>query len=230
MLPCIYRQNKTLTQSFLYQASLLKDRGKLESAMVRNLCIAFFLASASINVLARKELQSPQYPIRRVMKVKKTKMNANILDFIRKPLRPKEGFEGSNSILRKVDLPGNGNPKNFKTINLLGFPLKIAQEVLLMNSERLVAESCRASFYNQTIHSKGCISKTVQVKHCNGKCNSFYVPMGNSAFRFCSNCLPEKSKILVITLICPATLVGFKMVAIRNIESCACQSIKSCSS
>lgn len=137
------------------------------------------------------------------------------------------GNKNSNTI----DFPANSNGF-MDNDHGKGFPvppLKASKLVLLMNSRGLIAEACRASSYNHTIQSRGCIPKTIQLKHCSGRCNSFYVPTERGEFRFCSHCLPKKSKFAAVILSCPGRATGFKVKPVRMIESCACQSVKSCS-
>ena len=198
--------------------------------MGSNLYGIMFVALACMNVFARREIKGPHTSTGGILNSMEIKKKNSILDVIRGPKQAQNNLEKSNRISRKNGLIGFSNQKDAKTNNRFSFPFKVSQYVMLMKSEGLIVETCKASFYKRKIHSEGCISKTIQVKHCAGKCNSFYVPVGDREFRFCSHCLPNISRSIVISLRCPGKSVQFKLIPMRVIESCACQSIKSCTS
>lgn len=185
---------------------------------------------ACMNAFARKEIKGPRTSTKGILNFMAAKKKNNILDFIRGRKQAKGNLEGSHKVSRKNGLIGISNQKDIKASNRFSFPFKISQYVLLMKSEGLVAEVCKASFYKRKVHSEGCLSKTIHVKHCAGKCNSFYVPVGDRVFRFCSHCLPDKSRSIAVTLRCPGKSVQFKVIQVQIIESCACRSAKSCTS
>ena len=192
---------------------------------MRNLNTLLLLVSYSMCAIADNGAFGPQHSFKGMFNLNKIRKNINILDVVQgaRKNRILGRFEATDTNLD--DLKGHNEPQG-----RMKFHLKVSQPVLLMKSKGLVAEACRASFYNHTIQSRGCISKTIQLKHCSGRCSSFYVPMESGVFRFCSHCLPKKSQIAGIILVCPGRNSGFKIKPMRIIESCACQSVKSCSS
>ena len=109
-----------------------------------------------------------------------------------------------------------------------GPPVNTVPSLFLMKTSSLMSESCEVAFFNKTIRSKRCKPKTVQLKLCRGRCQSFTVPSEHEPLQFCSHCLPDKWRYVAVILECPDRPRGYKLKIMRTFESCKCTSAKKC--
>lgn len=95
-----------------------------------------------------------------------------------------------------------------------------------MNGTEIDAQSCHTKSYNRTIFQSNCIPKRVELQHCHGRCNSFYLP-GNEGYQdtltYCTRCIPSKSHWRTVKLVCKSkTGKRQKKFKVEVIDSCAC--------
>ena len=194
--------------------------------MGRYLCIVFLVAFIGVNLSATK-VKGPRNSFKNMFNFLKIKKKP-ITGTLQHAGKIQRNLIEGRGLFRKPKLPGMKDRNELKVSKHIGFPFKASHQLLLMRSKSLVAEYCKTLSYNRTIRSEGCMPKTIQMKHCTGRCNSFFVPLGHRSFRFCSHCLPIKSKATSITLECPGAPKKVQIKPLWIIEKCACQSVKSC--
>ena len=88
---------------------------------------------------------------------------------------------------------------------------------------------CKGELLEQTINEKGCKSRVIRNKFCYGQCNSFYIPgytrKGESFFKSCSFCKPDKYRTKLIVLSCPDLQPPWKEMRITRVKGCRCTAI-----
>lgn len=98
----------------------------------------------------------------------------------------------------------------------------------IMPTHELLADTCIAKPFNQTIHYKNCIPKTIENKFCYGQCNSFYIPsMTGKPMVTCFRCQPALMYGEDITLECVKNnRLRRKEIRVQKIVSCRCAQCK----
>ncbi|XP_078248699.1 gremlin-1 [Pogona vitticeps] len=101
--------------------------------------------------------------------------------------------------------------------------------VYVTDRSSLKKDWCNAELLEQTIHEKGCKSRVILNRFCYGQCNSFYIPgytrKGESFFKSCSFCKPDKFNTKLIVLRCPDLRPPWKEMMITRVKSCRCTAI-----
>lgn len=100
------------------------------------------------------------------------------------------------------------------------------RSTLVLTRQELGTDSCKTYDYNLTVSQPNCISKTITVKYCYGKCSSVYLPSTRkkqNPLTFCQICKPESYRWRVVYLKCNKNLVQTsRKTKVQVIQSCAC--------